>query len=176
MLFSSNEFNHNCRSTTLLISHNKHAECVKLSGRGDNSSAVEEAGEQLTGRIGVWSQLPSKRGALLWMTAIHPPSNITWALPPTQHSAAQYHIVSSDTVEPGGEGDGDNLRCDLEDGEGTTGDKQFVSTTVTWPDTGAVKAATFGSDLRENIVLCHAAASRAAPATGKRQTSSSLFL
>lgn len=63
----------------------------------------------------------SDRGQLLALSyewqLFTSPLNITWALPPTRH-AAQYHNVSSETVEPGGEegeGDGDNLRCDLED-------------------------------------------------------------
>ena len=179
MLPSSNEFNPNCRSTTPLISRSERAECVEPPGQQLSCGRGRAAAD---GQDRCLKSAAEQAGRSLMNDSYSPPPllYITWALPPTQHSAAQYHIVSSDTVGPGGEGGGDNLRCvTLRTEKGSTGDTEFVSATVTWPDTGAENPATSVSDLRENIVLCHAAAaaaSRAAPATGKRQTPHSLFL
>lgn len=58
------------------------------------------------------------------MTAIHLrlEHHMSVLLPPPRHCI---NNVSSDTAEPGGEGDGDNLLCDLK-GTPAAGDKGFV--------------------------------------------------
>lgn len=76
---------------------------------GAKIRSVKDGWQQLTGRISVWSQrrrqLPSKRAPSLWTTAIHlPPEHHMSIVSYSARCCTQYHAVSSDTAEPGGEG------------------------------------------------------------------------
>lgn len=193
MLTSSNGFNPTLSSPCLLsrtISMFSVSNCVvgpgttvrlwKKPGSSWQAGSVSEVRAEGSCR--------ANRLSLMNDSYSPPPLNITWALRPTQHSAAQYHNVSSDTVEVvgregregGREGDGDNLRCDLEDGDCPLATKILCKKKDTCFDTlrrhGATKAAILGLNLKKKVVLCHAAASRAPLASGKRKTCYSFFL
>ena len=132
MLPSSNEFNPNCRSTTPLISRSERAECVEPPGQQLSCGRGRAAAD---GQDRCLKSAAEQAGRSLMNDSYSPPPpvhHMSAASYSAQHSAAQYHIVSSDTVGPGGEGGGDNLRCvTLRTEKGSTGDTEFVSATVT---------------------------------------------
>lgn len=90
---STNGFNPIRHSTTPLNEHNKHVWYVKLSDRGDNSLACGRSQAAADGQDRcLKSELRGScraNGRSLMNDSYSPPSwNITWALPPTQHSTS----------------------------------------------------------------------------------------